>query len=93
VERFDKEHSLHVQDEIVGRLSRSVGIQLIRTEAARGSGDGNFGNVLDLVMRARGNGQFASTGIEPRRLGSDSPIGQLLPEFRFQLSVSSGIHL
>ncbi|HUB11125.1 MAG TPA: tetratricopeptide repeat protein [Acetobacteraceae bacterium] len=54
-ERFDKPRTdiLKVHDEIVGRLSRSVGIQLVRTEAGRGSLDGNQWNVVDLVMRAR----------------------------------------
>jgi TolB-like protein len=52
-ERFDKERKevLQVQDEIVGRISRSVGIQLIRTEAGRGN---HPGDVFDLVLRARG---------------------------------------
>jgi TolB-like protein/Flp pilus assembly protein TadD len=54
-ERFDKERRdiLQLQDEIVGRLSRSVGIQLVRTEAARGSLDRGGSDVVDLVMRAR----------------------------------------
>ena len=53
-ERFDKERKdiLEVQDEIVARLSRTVGIELVRTEAARGSGS-NSGDAVDLVMRAR----------------------------------------
>jgi tetratricopeptide (TPR) repeat protein len=41
-----------VQDEIVARLSRSVGIEMVRTEAARGSAS-NCGDAIDLVMRAR----------------------------------------
>jgi TolB-like protein/Flp pilus assembly protein TadD len=54
-ERFDKERRdiLQLQDEIVGRLSRSVGIQLVRTEAGRGSPDRGGSDVVDLVMRAR----------------------------------------
>ncbi len=54
-ERFDKERReiLQVQDEIVGRLSRSVGIQLVRTEAGRVSRDRDGSDVADLVMRAR----------------------------------------
>jgi adenylate cyclase len=54
-ERFDKERReiLQVQDEIVGRLSRSVGIQLVRTEAGRGSPNREGSDVVDLVMRAR----------------------------------------
>ena len=54
-ERFDKERReiLQVHDEIVGRLSRSVGIQMVRTEAGRGSSNREGGEVVDLVMRAR----------------------------------------
>jgi len=54
-ERFDKErsHILQVQDEIVGRLSRSVGFQMVRTEAARGSPRSGGWDAVDLVMRAR----------------------------------------
>ena len=52
-ERFEKQRRdvWQVQDEIVGRLSRSIGIQLVRSEGFRGSP--NTGDVLDLVMRAR----------------------------------------
>jgi adenylate cyclase len=52
-ERFDKERReiLQIQDEIVGRLSRSVGIQLVRSEAMRG--DRGEPDAIDLVMRAR----------------------------------------
>jgi TolB-like protein/tetratricopeptide (TPR) repeat protein len=54
-ERFDKERRniLQLQDEIVGRLSRSVGIQMVRTEAGRGSPDRGGSDVADLAMRAR----------------------------------------
>jgi TolB-like protein len=54
-ERFDKERRdiLQLQDEIVGRLSRSVGIQLVRSEAGRGGADRQGWDVADLVMRAR----------------------------------------
>jgi TolB-like protein/Flp pilus assembly protein TadD len=54
-ERFDKERRdiLQLQDEIVGRLSRSVGIQMVRTEAGRGGPDRGGSDVVDLVMRAR----------------------------------------
>ena len=54
-ERFDKERRelLQVQDEIVGRLSRTVGIQLVRSEAGRRSADHRGSDALDLVMRAR----------------------------------------
>ena len=54
-ERFDKERRemLQLQDEIVGRLSRSIGIQLVRTEAGRGSSNREAWDAADLVMRAR----------------------------------------
>ncbi len=54
-ERFDKERReiLQVQDEIVARLSRSVGIQLVRTEAERGHPQPEGGYAVDLIMRAR----------------------------------------
>src|SRR3954454_8230439 len=53
-ERFDKERQeiLQMQDEIVGRLSRSVGIQLVRSEAGRGNHASDW-DVVDLVMWAR----------------------------------------
>ncbi len=52
-ERFEKQRRdiWQVQDEIVGRLSRSIGIQLVRSDGLRGSL--NTGDVIDLVMRAR----------------------------------------
>jgi TolB-like protein len=54
-ERFDKERKdiLEVQDEIVARLSRSVGIELVRNDAARGIQGGPGGDAIDLIMRAR----------------------------------------
>ena len=54
-ERFDKDRKeiLLVQDEIVGRLSRSIGIQLVRTEARSGSANSDAWDIVDLVMRAR----------------------------------------
>jgi TolB-like protein/Flp pilus assembly protein TadD len=54
-ERFDKEREdiLEVQDEIVARLSRSVGIEMIRTEAARSGTSVGSRDAVDLVMRAR----------------------------------------
>jgi adenylate cyclase len=54
-ERFDKERRdiLEVQDEIVGRLSRSVGFELVRTEAARSNRSRSGSDAVDLVMRAR----------------------------------------
>lgn len=53
-ERFDKERRdiLQVEEEIVGRLSRSVGFQMVRTEAARPRRQGGS-DAVDLVMRAR----------------------------------------
>jgi len=53
-ERFDKDRkdALESQDEIVGRLSRSVGIEMVCSEAARGNA-GNSADVIYLVMRAR----------------------------------------
>jgi TolB-like protein/cytochrome c-type biogenesis protein CcmH/NrfG len=55
VERFDKDRRelLQIHNEIVGRLSRSVGIELIRTEAARHSDKTEEWDAVDLVMRAR----------------------------------------
>ena len=54
-ERFDKERKdvLEVQDEIVARLSRSVGIEMVRTEAARRGLSTGGQDAVDLVMRAR----------------------------------------
>ena len=54
-ERFDKSRTelFQAHDEIVGRLSRSVGIQLVRTEAERGRVKRDEWDVADLVMRAR----------------------------------------
>jgi TolB-like protein/Flp pilus assembly protein TadD len=54
-ERFDKERRdiLEVQDEIVGRLSRGVGFELIRTEAARPSHNDGGSAAVDLEMRGR----------------------------------------
>ena len=54
-ERFDKDRReiLQLQDEIAGRLSRSIGIQLVRTEAGRGTADREGWDAADLVMRAR----------------------------------------
>jgi tetratricopeptide (TPR) repeat protein len=53
-ERFDKARSelLQVQDEIVARLSRSVGIQMVYSEAGRGPSKHDW-DALDLAMRAR----------------------------------------
>ncbi|HME24393.1 MAG TPA: tetratricopeptide repeat protein, partial [Acetobacteraceae bacterium] len=53
-ERFDKERTdiLQVQDEIVGRLSRSVGVEMVRNEAERSRSRGADGaDAVDLVMR------------------------------------------
>jgi len=53
-ERFDKERRdiLQVQDEIVARLSRSVGVEIVRNEGRRSrSRGGKREDALDLVMR------------------------------------------
>lgn len=49
-ERFDKERReiLQLHDEIVGRLSRSIGIEMVRFDAARAGSE-----AIDLIMRAR----------------------------------------
>ena len=51
-EHFDKERKdlLEAQEEIVARLSRSVGLQMISSEAARGNASHDS---VDLVMRAQ----------------------------------------
>jgi TolB-like protein/Flp pilus assembly protein TadD len=54
MERFDKERCdiLQVQDEIVARLSRSVGVAMVRREGTRGrSEEGEREDTVDLVMR------------------------------------------
>jgi tetratricopeptide (TPR) repeat protein len=58
-ERFDKERRdvLQAQDEIVGRLTRSLGIEMIRNEAVRGSLTcADKPDAADLVMRGRALG-------------------------------------
>jgi TolB-like protein/cytochrome c-type biogenesis protein CcmH/NrfG len=52
-ERFDKERSdiLEVQDEIVARLARTVGVEMVRHEGRRRSWAGETDDVVDLVMR------------------------------------------
>ena len=52
-ERFDNERKdiLQVQDEIVARLSRSVGVEMIRSEAERSRLRDGEGDATDLVMR------------------------------------------
>ena len=53
-ERFDKERRdiLQVQDEIVARLSRSVGVEMVRNEGRRSrSRGGEREDAVDLVMR------------------------------------------
>jgi TolB-like protein/Flp pilus assembly protein TadD len=55
-ERFDKERRdiLQVQDEIVARLSRSVGREMVRDEAERSCSRGDeSGDAVDLVMRGK----------------------------------------
>ena len=53
-ERFDKERKdiLQVQDEIVARLSRSVGVEMVLKEAERSRSRGDeVPDAVDLVMR------------------------------------------
>jgi adenylate cyclase len=53
-ERFDKERRdvLQVQDEIVARLARTVGVEMVRDEGRRSqSRSGACDDALDLVMR------------------------------------------
>jgi TolB-like protein/Flp pilus assembly protein TadD len=53
-ERFDKERKdvLQAQDEIVGRLSRSIGFELLQSEAARTRNRSDEGaDAVDLVMQ------------------------------------------
>jgi TolB-like protein/Flp pilus assembly protein TadD len=55
-ERFDKEREdvLQLQEEIVARLSRSVGIEMLRKEGERSRINGSeCGDATDLVMRAK----------------------------------------
>jgi TolB-like protein len=54
-ERFDKERRdiRQVQEEIVGRLSRSVGLEMVRAEVARRGPDTNSSDAEDLTMRGR----------------------------------------
>ncbi|HZU51159.1 MAG TPA: adenylate/guanylate cyclase domain-containing protein [Sphingomicrobium sp.] len=53
-ERFDnrRENVLEVQDQIVGRLSRAIGLKLIDIEAKRSERHGNP-SAVDFVMRAQ----------------------------------------
>jgi TolB-like protein/cytochrome c-type biogenesis protein CcmH/NrfG len=52
-DRFDKERRdiLEVQDEIVARLTRTVGVEMVRNEGRRRSRAGETDDVVDLVMR------------------------------------------
>jgi tetratricopeptide (TPR) repeat protein len=54
-ERFDKKRKdvLLVQDLIVGRLSRAVGLQVIDLEARRSEREGRDPTAVDLVMRGK----------------------------------------
>jgi TolB-like protein/Tfp pilus assembly protein PilF len=54
-ERFDKERRdiRQVQEEIVGRLSRSVGLEMVRAEVARRGPDTNSSDAEDLTIRGR----------------------------------------
>jgi TolB-like protein len=54
-ERFDKERRdvLEVQEEIVARLSRSVGIEMIRSEARHHRSSSKVADATDLAMRGK----------------------------------------
>jgi predicted ATPase/TolB-like protein len=54
-ERFDKERRdiRQAQEEIVGRLSRSVGLEIVRAEVARRGANTNSSDAEDLTMRGR----------------------------------------
>jgi adenylate cyclase len=54
-ERFDKERQdiLQVQDEIVARLARAVGVEMVRSEGRRSDARaGETDDVVELIMRA-----------------------------------------
>ena len=66
-ERFDKERRdiLQVQDEIVARLSRAVGVEMVRNEGRRSSYRAGEGDAaVDLVMR--GNAQATDLSKEEK---------------------------
>jgi tetratricopeptide (TPR) repeat protein len=66
-ERFDKERRdiLQVQDEIVARLSRTVGVEMVRNEGRRScSRAGETDDAVDLVMR--GNAVATDLGRKER---------------------------
>jgi TolB-like protein/cytochrome c-type biogenesis protein CcmH/NrfG len=69
VERFEtrREALLETQEEIVARLSRSVGQQMIRSEALRA---GSSGDSVDLVMR----GQALANDIRRAERASDAVV-------------------
>lgn len=54
-ERFDKERKdmLQVQEEVVARLSRSVGIEMIRSEARHHPGGRRYPDAADLTLRGK----------------------------------------
>jgi TolB-like protein/Flp pilus assembly protein TadD len=69
-ERFDKERRdiLDVQDEIVARLARTVGVEMVRHEGRRHSRAGETDDVADLVMR----GNALTTEPNRKELASDA---------------------
>jgi adenylate cyclase len=72
-ERFDtvRRDILQVQDEIVGRLSRAVGLQVTDLEARRSQRNSKNPEAMDLVMRARAvanRPSSAASMIESREL-------------------------
>ena len=54
-ERFDKERKdmLQVQEEVVARLSRGVGIEMIRSEARHCPGSRSYLDATDLTLRGK----------------------------------------
>jgi adenylate cyclase len=70
-ERFDKERRdvLQVQDEIVARLSRSVGVEIVRNEAERSRSVAPDGeHAVDLVMR----GNALLLGLKQQQMATEA---------------------
>ena len=91
-ERFDKERRdiLEVQDEIVARLSRSVGIEMVRYEAERSRVDsGEAGDPIDLVMR--GNALAADISRKERAVEAVALFTQALTLDRDSVDAMVGI--
>jgi adenylate cyclase len=88
-ERFDKERRdiLEVQDEIVARLSRSVGIEMVRYEAERSRVEA--GDPIDLVMR--GNALAADISRKERAVEAVALFTQALTLDRDSVDAMVGI--